>query len=181
MFDGVYAWDGLELFNNGDSSGTTEVNDPSYSELLPGIDALGGKLDSTLSYKFVNRSSGNILSVFQGSSSAGALLDAEADSGSPTLSQQWRITSNQDGYFQIASLNPGVGTTTNALDDSGGSTTVGNAVVQSSTNGSKEQEWEVVSAGNGYFNVMNRLSSLVLDERRFRRTDWFRGTGERGQ
>ena len=160
--DAIFIWNGLELFNNADSSGTTDVNDPSYSELLPAIDALGGKLDSTLSYKLVNRSDGNILSIFQGSSSAGALLDAEGDSASPT-SQQWRITSNPDGYFQIASLNPGAENTTNVLDDSGGSTTSGSAVVQSAANGSKEQEWDVVSAGNGYFNVMNRLSNLVLD------------------
>jgi arabinogalactan endo-1,4-beta-galactosidase len=161
--DAIFIWNGLELFNNADSSGTTDVNDPSYSELLPGIDALGGKLDSTLSYKLVNRGSGNILSVFQDSNSAGALLDAEADTGLPTLSQQWQITSNQNGYFQIASLSPGAGNTTNVLDDPGGSMTSGSAVVQMAANNSREQEWDVVSAGNGYFNVMNRLSSLVLD------------------
>jgi arabinogalactan endo-1,4-beta-galactosidase len=161
--DAVFVWNGLELFNNGDSSGTTNVNDPSYSELLPAVDALGGKLDSTLSYKLVNRSDGSILSVYQGANSAGALLDAEANSGTPTLSQQWRITSNHDGYFQIASMNPGAGNTTNVLDDSGGSTSTGASVVQSVANSSTEQEWNVVSVGNGYFNVMNRLSSLVLD------------------
>jgi len=161
--DAIYKWNGLELFNNADSSGTTNVSDPSYSELLPAIDALGGKLDSTLSYKFVNRSSGNILSVYQGSNSGGALLDAEADSGRPSLSQQWRISSNRDGYFQIASLNPGAGSTSNVLDDSGGSTVSGTAVVQSPANSSTEQEWSIVSVGNGYFNLVNRLSNLVLD------------------
>src|SRR5260221_210543 len=34
--DTIYIWNGLELFNNADSSGTTNVNDPNYSELLPG-------------------------------------------------------------------------------------------------------------------------------------------------
>lgn len=159
----IFIWNGLELFNNADSSGTTNVNDPSYSELLPGVDALGGSLDSTLSYKFVNRSSGEILSVYQGSDAPGALLDAETDSGGPSLSQQWRITSNQDGYFQIASLNPGSGNTTNVLDDSGASTTSGTAIVQSLANGSTEQEWTVVSVGNGYFSFVNHLSGLVLD------------------
>jgi arabinogalactan endo-1,4-beta-galactosidase len=159
----IYIWNGLTLFSNADTSGTTNVNDASYSELLPGIDALGGDLDSTLSYKFVNRSSGNILAVYQASNSNGALLDAEANSGSPTLNQQWRISSNQDGYFQIASLNPGAGNTTNVLDDSGASTTNGTAIVQSTANSSTEQEWSVVSAGNGYFNLVNRLSGLAVD------------------
>jgi arabinogalactan endo-1,4-beta-galactosidase len=159
----IYSWNGLTLFNNADSSGTTNVNDPSYSELLPGMDALGGNLDPTLSYKFVNRSSGNILSVYQGSNAAGALLNAEANSGTPTLSQQWSISSNLDGYFQIASLNPGAGSTTNVLDDSGASTTSGTAIVQSPANSSTEQEWSIVSVGDGYFNLVNRLSGLTLD------------------
>jgi arabinogalactan endo-1,4-beta-galactosidase len=159
----IYTWNGLTLFNNADSSGTTNVNDPTYSELLPGMDALGGNLDSTLSYKFVNRSSGSILSVYQGSNAVGGLLNASADNGSPALSDQWSITSNLDGYFQIASLNPGAGSTTNVLDDSGASTTNGTAIVQSTANSSTEQEWSVVSAGSGYFNLVNRLSGLALD------------------
>jgi pectate lyase C len=116
-----------------------------------------------LSYKFDNRSSGKILSVYQGSNAAGALLDAEADSGSPSLSQQWSITSNLDGYFQIASLNPGSGNITNVLDDSGASTPSGTAIVQSLANGSTAQEWTVLSVGNGYFSFVNHLSGLALD------------------
>jgi hypothetical protein len=161
--DAVFVWNGLELFNNADSSGTTDVNNPSYSELLPGIDALGGNLDPTLSYKFVNRSSGKVLSVYQSSNAPGALLNLATDSGSPTLSQQWRITSNLDGYFQIASLNPGTGNTANALDDSGGSTASGTVIVQSLVNGSIEQEWSIVSVGNGYFSLINRLSGVAAD------------------
>jgi arabinogalactan endo-1,4-beta-galactosidase len=147
----IYIWNGLTLFNDPDAL------------LLPGIDALGGKLDSTLSYKFVNLSSGGILSVFHASTAAGALLDAEADNGNPALSQQWRITSNNDGYFQIASRNPGAGNTTNVLDDSGGSALSGNAVVQSPSGSGQELEWDIVSVGNGYFVFVNRASGLVLD------------------
>jgi arabinogalactan endo-1,4-beta-galactosidase len=161
--DAIFIWNGLELFNNADDSGTTDVSNPSYSELLPGIDALGGNLDPTLSYKFVNRGSGEILSAYRSSNAPGALLNLATDSGSPTLSQQWRITSNRDGYFQIASLDPGTGNTANALDNSGGSTTSGTAIVQSLINGSMAQEWTIVSAGNGYFSLVNRLSGMAAD------------------
>jgi arabinogalactan endo-1,4-beta-galactosidase len=161
--DAIFIWNGLEMFDNADSSGTTNINDPNYSELLPGVDALGGKLDATSSYKFVNRSSGEILSVYQSSNASGALLNVAVDSGSPSLLQQWRITSNLDGYFQIASLEPGPGNTTNVLDDSGASTMSGTAIVQSSANGSTEQEWTIVSVGSGYFALVNRASGLVLD------------------
>jgi arabinogalactan endo-1,4-beta-galactosidase len=161
--DAIYIWNGLTLFDNADASGSTNVAASNYSRLLPGIDALGGKLDPTLSYKFVNLSTGQILSIFQASNAAGALLDTEADNGNPALSQQWRITSNNDGYFQIASLNPGAGNTTNVLDDSAGSSSSGNPIIQSPSGSGQELEWNIVSAGNGYFDFVNRASGLVLD------------------
>jgi arabinogalactan endo-1,4-beta-galactosidase len=160
--DAIYVWNGLTLFDNADTSGTTNVQAANYSATLPGLDALGGKLDPTLNYKFVNRT-GKLLSVFQASTASGALLDAEADSVAATSSQQWRFTSNDDGYFRIASLNPGAGNTTNVLDDSGGSTVSGNAIVQSPSGSTPELEWNLVSVGNGYFSFVNRASGLVLD------------------
>lgn len=161
--DAIYTWNGLTLFDNADTSGTTNVQAANYSAALPGLDALGGKLDPTLSYKFINRGSGMILAVFQGSAAAGAMLDAEVDSVAPMLSQQWRIASNGDGYFQIASLNPGAGTSTNVLDDLNGATSSGNPIVQSPSGSAQELEWNIISAGNGYFNFVNRVSGLVLD------------------
>src|SRR5271163_618851 len=94
--DAIFSWNGLTLFDNADTSGTTKVQAANYSATLPGLDALGGKLDPALNYKFVNRSSGLLLSVFQASTAAGAQLDAEADSVAATPSQQWRFTSNDD-------------------------------------------------------------------------------------
>jgi arabinogalactan endo-1,4-beta-galactosidase len=161
--DAIYAWNGLTLFDNADTSGTTNVQAANYSAALPGLDALGGKLDATLHYKFVNRSSGKLLSVFEASTASGALLDAEADGVAVTPSQQWRFTSNDDGYFGIASVHPGAGNTVNVLDDSGGSTASGNAIVQSPSGSAPELAWNVVSVGNGYFSFVNRASGLVLD------------------
>ena len=34
---------------------------------------------------------------------------------------------------------------------------------RSLANGSQEQEWDIISAGNGYFSFKNRLSGLALD------------------
>jgi arabinogalactan endo-1,4-beta-galactosidase len=42
--DAIYVWNGLTLFDNADTSGSTDVNSGNYSELLPALDALGGKL-----------------------------------------------------------------------------------------------------------------------------------------
>jgi len=161
--DAIYVWNGLTLFDNADTSGSTNPSAANYSALLPGMDALGGKLDPTLRYKLVNHGNGQVLSVNQSSNQPGAMLNTAADTGNISLSQQWSITSNNDGYFQLASLNPGPSNTTNVLDDSGGSSSSGNAIVQSLADGSAEQEWDIVSAGGGYFNVVNHLSGLVLD------------------
>jgi arabinogalactan endo-1,4-beta-galactosidase len=161
--DAIYIWNGLTLFDNADSSGTTDPKAAGYAAPLPGLDALGGKLDPALVYKFVNRADGQVLAVNAGSNQAGAMLQTAADTGIPSLCQQWSISSNRNGYFQIASLNPGSGSTQNVLDDFAGSTAPGNAVVQSPASSSTEQEWDVVSAGDGYFNVVNHLSGLVMD------------------
>jgi hypothetical protein len=91
------------------------------------------------------------------------MLDAEAQSVALALSQQWLITSNNDGYFQIASLNPGAGNASNVLDNSGGLTSSGNIIVQSPSGGGQEEEWNIVSVGNGYFAILNRVSWLALD------------------
>jgi arabinogalactan endo-1,4-beta-galactosidase len=40
--DSIFVWNGLTIFDNADSSGSTNVNDPSYSTPLPALDTLGG-------------------------------------------------------------------------------------------------------------------------------------------
>lgn len=40
--DAIYIWNGLTIFDNADTSGSTNVNDPNYSTPLPALDALGG-------------------------------------------------------------------------------------------------------------------------------------------
>jgi arabinogalactan endo-1,4-beta-galactosidase len=159
----IYSWGGLTIFDNADTSGTTNVTAANYSATLPGLDALGGKLDPTLNYKFVNRSTGQILEVYQASTSAGAMLNTAVDNGNPGLSEQWSISSNNDGFFQIASVNPGAGGTVNVLDDSGGSMASGTVIVQSASNKTQEQEWNIVTAGGGYFTIVNHLSGLAID------------------
>jgi arabinogalactan endo-1,4-beta-galactosidase len=42
--DAIYVWNGLTLFNNADTSGSTNPGAPNYSAALPALDALGGRL-----------------------------------------------------------------------------------------------------------------------------------------
>jgi arabinogalactan endo-1,4-beta-galactosidase len=41
--DAIYVWNGLTIFDNADSSGNTNINDPNYSMPLPALDTLGGR------------------------------------------------------------------------------------------------------------------------------------------
>lgn len=41
--DAIYVWNGLTIFDNADTSGTTNVSAPNYSTPLPALDSLGGR------------------------------------------------------------------------------------------------------------------------------------------
>jgi len=104
--DSIYVWNGLTLFDNGDSSGSSNQTDPRYSEVLAGLDAVGNKLDPTLNYKLATPQ-GGILARAQASSEGttepASPLRLAHDSANPNPEEQWTIRSNNDGYFQIRS------------------------------------------------------------------------------
>jgi len=159
--DQLYTWDGLNLFDDGDGGNyITNTALPTYDSALPALAAVGGKLDATLAYKLVNVGNGRILEVASGSSGPGATLDTGIDSGVTGPQQRWSISSNGDGYFQIANLGS-TGGTSNVLDN-GSSTASGSLVTQQAADSSAGQEWDVVGAGNETFTIVNKASSLVL-------------------
>jgi len=159
--DQLYTWDGFNLFDDGDGGNyITNTALPTYNSALPALAAIGGKLDATLAYKLVNSSNGEILEVASASGGSGAALNTGVDSGVTSPQQQWGISSNGDGYFQIASL-ASSGGTVDVLDN-GSSTAPGALITQQSADSNAGQEWNVVGAGNGTFTIVNKLSSLVM-------------------
>jgi hypothetical protein len=136
---------------------------------MPVMLALGGKLDPTLAYKFINAANGRVLETANASTAAGAALSTGMDTGLAGIHQQWQIFSQDgdaeqnsavypapmdhrgDGYFQIISLNQVNGL--NVLDSQNGAS--GGAVVQNpqtdsteALSGNANQEWDIQSAGN---------------------------------
>ncbi len=149
--------------------GMTAPGDPRDNAAMPVMLALGGKLDPTLSYKFVNAANGQILETTGASTAAGAALRAGLDTVVTDLGEQWQIISQDgdaeqneavypapmdhrgDGYFQIVNMNQSKGL--NVLDSQNGVS--GGAVVlnpQSESTeaitGNPNQEWDIQSAGN---------------------------------
>ena len=160
-----YWWTaGVDLFD-----GVTTAGDPRDNVAMPVMLAMGGKLDPTLTYKFVNAANGRILETANASTAAGAALRTGVNTGVEGLYQQWQILSQAgdaeqnlavypapmdhrgDGYFQIINRNQTNGL--NVLDSQNGVS--GSAVVQNpqsdnidALNGNPNQEWDVQSAGN---------------------------------
>jgi arabinogalactan endo-1,4-beta-galactosidase len=152
--DSIYVWNGLTLFDDADTSGSSNPLDPNYSELLPGIDAVGNKLDQTLEYKFVTPH-GMLVAVAPAMAGTSHRLLLEPDSAATTVPQQWVIQSNDDGFFQVRSA--ASNTTTLVLDGSDIEDTVA-----APADRSPAQEWNVSSLGNGLFRLVNRLSGEPL-------------------
>ena len=160
-----YWWTaGVDLFD-----GLTTAGDPRDNVTMPTLLAMGGKLDPTLSYKFVNAANGRILETANASTAAGAALRTGVNTGVEGLYQQWQIVSQAgdaeqnfavypapmdhrgDGYFQIINRNQTNGL--NVLDSQNGVS--GGAVVQNpqsyntdALSGNPSQEWDIQSAGN---------------------------------
>ncbi|MGB7549257.1 MAG: PxKF domain-containing protein [Terracidiphilus sp.] len=160
-----YWWTGgVDLFDNMNAAG-----DPRDNVAMPVMLAMGGKLDPTLTYKFVNAVNGRILETADASFAAGAALRTGLNTGVEGLYQQWQIVSQAgdaeqndaiypapmdhrgDGYFQIVNMNETSGL--NVLDSQNGAS--GGAVVQNPQTysadaiiGNPNQEWDIQSAGN---------------------------------
>jgi arabinogalactan endo-1,4-beta-galactosidase len=152
--DSIYIWNGLTLFNNADTSGSSNQADPSYSELLPGLDAVGNKLDQTLAYKLVTHRR-RVLALSRVSAAPARRLRLALDSANTTAAERWTIQSNGDGFFQLRSA--AANSQLLLLDGSDA-----NDTVAAPPDGSLAQEWDVRSLGNGIFQIVNRASSQAV-------------------
>jgi len=162
LTDAIFTWNGLTLFDNADTSGATSVTAQNYAAVLAGADALGGKLDSTLAYKLVNVGSGRILETAGLETANGIALNTGTNSDSAGLQQQWIISSNGAGYFQIANLNTASGEPAEVLDTLGSGSAGSSVVANTAASGTASQEWNVVTTGGGTYAIVNKASSLVL-------------------
>jgi arabinogalactan endo-1,4-beta-galactosidase len=152
----IYIWNGLTLFDNADSSGSSNQADPNYSELLSGLDAVGNKLDPTLQYKLVTP--WGDLALRSDDDGPADRVALQFDSANTNARRHWRIQSNGDGFFQVSSVDSD--NQPLVLDG----TEVNNTMAAMPTNG-PGQEWDVHSLGGGFFQILNRATGrpVTLD------------------
>lgn len=159
----IFAWEGLGLFDSADPDYLTNPSAPNYSTALPGLDAVGGKLDATLTYKLTNRGSETLLSG-QGKSVRARFdrLRVGLD-GSVAVQEQWRIASDNDGEFVLTNIGASAGSRSVVLDGVDPSSNANKAIVSElSADGSSGQSWDVVTASGGFFYLVNKGTGLVL-------------------
>jgi arabinogalactan endo-1,4-beta-galactosidase len=159
----VFYWNGLDLFDPADASGNTISTASNYSNVLPALDALGGKLDPLFRYKFINQSNGTVLEIHQASIYNGAWLDGAADTGIEAANQIWSISSNGDGYFKIVNAQVGYASASELLSINS-TATPSPVITQNSATGSTSQEWDIVSAGVGSYYIVSKSNpGYVVD------------------
>jgi hypothetical protein len=168
---GLNTWHRLSLFtSNGivsasiDGTALTSVADNTYTSGLVGLEVGGWQnaqfdnftLNPTSTYyEIVNHNSGQVLDMYQWSTSNGGLADQwPYQSGS---NQQWKIVS-VNGSYKVINRNSGL-----LLEDPGWSKTAGVQLDQWGDNNGQNQWWNLVSAGNGCYYLVNYYSGLYAD------------------
>lgn len=109
-------------------------------------------------YKIVNRNSGKILDISEGSIADGAAAIQNTDDGG--FDQQWALLDIGGGYVEIINRKSG-----KSLEIVGWSTTAGDGANQWAYGGrySYNQQWQIIDAGGGYIKLKNRHSGMLLD------------------
>lgn len=113
------------------------------------------KVDMDLSRPFTLRNVTNGFAIDTGGSvTPGSQLELRTLDGGVT--QRWQVIETEDGFVRLE--NPANGL---VIDGAGGAS--GSFVQQSAWTGSPQQQWKLVTVGQGNYNVLNRETDLALD------------------
>ena len=159
----IFAWEGLGLFDSADPNYLTNSSAPNYSTALPGLDAVGGKLDQTLTYKLSNRALPVLLGG-QGKTVGSLLLSLISElNGAVDTHYQWRIASDNNGAFTVANIHATGSSTPVVIDGVDPNTNNGTPLVSElAADGSTGQSWDVQTAGNGFYYIVNQSTGQAL-------------------
>jgi arabinogalactan endo-1,4-beta-galactosidase len=153
----LFEWEGLALFDSADPNFLTNPAAPNYSTVLPGMDAVGGKLNAALHYKLTNRKLSLLLGGDGNTVSANFMSLLAGLDGIVDTRLQWTIASDNNGAFTIANLHASGNDRTVVLDAASET-----AVTETTANGLPQQSWDVQTAGDGYFYLVNQSTGQVL-------------------
>ncbi|WP_055526518.1 glycosyl hydrolase family 95 catalytic domain-containing protein, partial [Streptomyces graminilatus] len=110
----------------------------------------------TGAFRLVNRRSGKVLDLKDGSTASGATAILWPWNGG--TNQQWRFLPNHDGSFRLASVRSG-----KVLESPGGSTAKGQVLDQWTDDSASHQWWKLVPTSGGHYRLVNARSGLCAD------------------
>lgn len=147
--DSTYVWMPITFSSNAAMS-------MSWANTLT-IDAMAGTVTgATNQFKYVNKSSGLVMSI-DGASTAdgGDVVQATDGSGKE---QRWSLNYDSNGYFNVTNVN-----SSKVLDVTSSATTDGAAIIQYTSNDGDNQKWRIVDKGAGYYQLLNKHSNKVAE------------------
>jgi autotransporter-associated beta strand protein len=106
-------------------------------------------------WKILNRQTGQVMEVANGSTGDGALIRSAADTGA--LNQRWNIVRDKDGYYALFNANSG-----RTAEVADGSLADGASVRQWGMADNLPQHWFIEDASNGYYFLRNGNSNKYL-------------------
>lgn len=114
-----------------------------------------GPQSSTI-YKIINRKSGKVLDVKDGSTQDGAQIVQWTDNGGDN--QHWQLISAVSGYYKIKNVKSG-----KLMDIEGASKNDGANNIQWNDNGGLNQQWQFIDVNGTYYKIKNHNSGKLLD------------------
>jgi hypothetical protein len=113
---------------------------------------------TTAPVQIISKSSGKCLDVPALSKTGGVVLEQLSCWGGPN--QQWDLSANSDGTYQVISVNSGL-----SLDVAGGptATTDGASVIQWQYWGGSNEKWKIQPTSDGYYQLIVQSSGKCLD------------------
>jgi alpha-D-xyloside xylohydrolase len=152
VVDQVVNYNGSQVIVNCTSSSPSTI--PTLTPIPTPTSGEGPQIG--VNYTIVNRNSGKLLDVNNGSTADGG--DVVQWTGNGGASQRWKLEDACGGYYYIVNSNSG-----KTLDVYGLSTADGGNIIQWTKNGGTNQQWRLQDAGSGYYYLVNRNSNKVAD------------------
>jgi arabinogalactan endo-1,4-beta-galactosidase len=158
----IFAWEGLGLFDSADPNYLTDPSAPNYSTALPGLDAVGGKLDATYRYKLTNRA---LPALLEGTGAEVGVLPKSLLTlldGAVNTHSQWKIASDNKGAFTLSNIHASEGSPV-VLDGIDPQSAQSKPFVsERAADGTTGQSWDIQTAGGGFYYCVNQATGLVL-------------------
>ncbi len=113
-------------------------------------------LSSTSPVQLIAKSSGKCLDVRGYSTTAGGNVQQWSCTGN--TNQQWLLTAEADGSYEVESVNSSM-----SLSVSGNSASNGAPIVQGPYSGATDEKWKLEPTGTGYYTLVVESTSKCLD------------------